>query len=617
MRLIAELKRRNVLRAGALYAAGAWLLVQVATQVFPFFNISNWVVRWIVIAAVIGFPFALIFSWFYELTPQGLRLESEITPGESITAHTGKKLDRWIIAILTLVVVLLLTNQFVLHKDTNAVADKPVAATLPAKSIAVLPLINESGDPKQDYFSDGLSEELISALAQVHDLKVIGRNSSFQFRGKQQADNAAIGQKLGVATLLEGTVRMQGNQVRIVASLIKADDGSQVWSQSYDHELKDIFAVQSEIATAVAGALKAVLLGEVALASDKPPSGSIDAYTALLQGNFYLDRHGEDDYHKSIAFYDEAISVDPRYALAYANLALAWVNLGATYLGGAETAEANVKARAAASTALSLDPDLAVAHVARGNVLMDADFDYAAAEAEFRRAVALAPADATVKNGLATLLSTLGHLNEAADLTRQALAIDPLHISWLTNLASNLIPLGRLDEAEQVLRTAIALQPSGPISHMELAIVAILRGQPDVALQAAQQENDGTWRRYALALALQAQGDHAAAEAALQALIAQDGSSAPFQIASVYAYRQQPEQVFAWLDRTWTARDPGVAGLLYDPFLLAYKNDPRFAAFCRKVGLPVPGESTDANSTAPVSADRNTPAAATESERKP
>ncbi|HEV2606914.1 MAG TPA: hypothetical protein VGT79_02920, partial [Xanthomonadaceae bacterium] len=238
MSLFAELKRRNVLRAATLYAAGAWLLVQVATQVFPFFDIPSWIVRWIVIAAVIGFPFAMVLSWFYELTPEGFKRESEVEENDSIRLSTGRKLDFAIIAVLSVVVVLLLTDRFVVRHDTamSSVIDK---------SIAVLPLVNESGDPQQDYFSDGLSEELISAIAQVHDIKVIGRSSSFRFRGKQQDDTASIGAKLGVATLLEGTVRKQGNQVRIVASLVKASDGSELWSQTYDRELKDVFAVQS------------------------------------------------------------------------------------------------------------------------------------------------------------------------------------------------------------------------------------------------------------------------------------------------------------------------------------------------------------------------------------
>jgi TolB-like protein len=311
--LFAELRRRNVLRAAALYIGAAWALSQGMAQLLPVFDVPNWVTRWFVIAVIIGFPFAMLFSWFYEWTPRGLRRESEGEQDESIVRQAAKTMDRWIIALLGAAVSLLLADKFVLHKDADLELDK---------SVAVLPLVNESGDPQQDYFSDGLSEELISALAQVHDLKVIGRGSSFRFRGKQQDDTATIGTKLGVATLLEGSVRKQGNQVRIVASLVKAADGSELWSQVFNRELKDVFAVQSEIATSVAGALKTTLLGKTVKTADKPPSGNLDAYNAMLQGRFYAERRNHADYVKAVDYYQQAIKLDPGYAMAYARLAM-------------------------------------------------------------------------------------------------------------------------------------------------------------------------------------------------------------------------------------------------------------------------------------------------------
>src|SRR5512135_1600984 len=374
-----ELKRRNVLRAAALYIGAAWALSQGLAQLLPVFDVPNWVTRWFVIAVVIGFPFAMSLSWFYEWTPRGIQREGAFDQDASITRQTGKKLDRWIITVLALAVVLLLTNQFVLHKDGNAAPDK---------SVAVLPLLNESGDPQQDYFSDGLSEELISALAQVHDLKVIGRSSSFRFRGAQQDDTPSIGAKLGVATLLQGTVRKQGNQVRIVASLVKAADGSQVWSQTYDRELKDVFAVQSEIATSVADALKTTLLGRTLESRDKPPSGNLDAYNALLQGRFYAERRNRADYAKAVDSYEQAIRLDPDYAMAYARLAMVeqWF-LG--WEASREEREATIpKARVAAHKAVALAPQSAVALAALGEVQAWSDFDFPAAEVTLKQALA-------------------------------------------------------------------------------------------------------------------------------------------------------------------------------------------------------------------------------------
>jgi TolB-like protein len=259
MSFFSELKRRNVLRAGAFYAASAWLLVQVATQVFPFFHIAEWVVRWIVVAAVIGFPFAMLFSWFYEWTPHGLQRESEIARNESITRQTGRKLDRWIIAILALAVVLLLANQFVLHRDENKSAETAAWATpIPGKSIAVLPFSDLSSKHDQESFSDGMAEEILNALARIKNLKVVGRASSFHYKGKD-ADLKTIGADLGVAHILQGSVRNQGEQLRITTTLLQTSDGVQEWSNTYDGKLADVFSLQESCAHDIATQLNVVL----------------------------------------------------------------------------------------------------------------------------------------------------------------------------------------------------------------------------------------------------------------------------------------------------------------------------------------------------------------------
>ncbi len=575
---IAELQRRNVFRAATLYAAVAWLIVQVATQVLPVFGAQNWILRLIVIAAVIGFPFVLAVSWYYELTPEGLKRENEVSRTESIRRLTGKRLDRAIIAVLSVIVVLLLANTFVSHRDSAAISDK---------SIAVLPLLNESGDAHDQYFSDGLSEDLISMLGQVPGLKVIGRNSSFRFRG-DISDSRGIGAKLGVATLLEGTVRRQGERVRIVANLISAVDSRVIWSQTYEREMKDIFDVQSDIAGSVADSLRAALFGKTIESTDRPPGGNLDAYNAYLQGNFYRARSSEADDRTAIAHYEDAIRIDPQYANAYAWLSYTWSALAGAFLDGPAMQQAYGKARAAADTALSLDPDLAAAHIARGNLLSTADFDWYGAEAEFRRALELAPNDSNAMSLLASLRATLGRPDQAIDLKLRALAIDPLHATWYEALASYYSALGRLDEAQHAIEKAIALQPSGASFHQTLTAIAIQRGDAAAALQAAQQGPPGSWQDVALTMARQIGGDQAAADAALKNVIANEAEGNAYQIAEIYAVRKEPDPMFEWLERAWANRDPGISYLLYDPFLLAYKGDPRFAAFCRKVGLPPP-----------------------------
>jgi TolB-like protein/Flp pilus assembly protein TadD len=493
-------------------------------------------------------------------------------------------MDRKMNYVLALLLVTAI-GYFVLDR-TVLRRDSP-QATSNAKSIAVLPLVNTSGDAANDYFSDGLSEELIAVLAKIPGLKIIGRSSSFLFKGKSD-DSRTIGEKLGVATLLEGSVRKQGDRVRIVAELINAADGRALWSETYDRELKDVFAVQSEIATAVTEQLKIKLLGAPAKSDAAPSNDNLAAYNALQQGTFYFRLGTEEGTRKATEFYGEAIRLDPRYALAHANLSGAWRQLGTTWLGsGAEAKEAFAKARNAAQTALSLAPDLSAAHEALGYVLLTSDLDFAGAETELRAAEKLAPADAGPKAALCILLGAQGRLAESENVARQALVLDPLGVIRYLNLARILIGGGRYDEAEAALRKAVALQPAAARLHVHLTTIDVLRGNVTDALRNAELEPPGSWRDYALALARVTQSDRAAADAALQKLINENAVTSPFQIAAVYGLRNEPDKMFEWLDRAYTERDSGLTQLLVTPFILTYKNDPRFAAFCEKLKVQV------------------------------
>ena len=585
MNFFAELKRRNIYRAAVFYAASAWLLVQISTQVFPLFHVAEWTLRWIVVALVIGFPFALLFAWFYEWTPEGIKRESEIDRSQSVARQTGRKLDRWIIATLALAVVLLLTDKFVLHKEGIAITDK---------SIAVLPFANTSSDAGNEYFSDGLSEELISSLSRLSDLKVIGRTSSFQFKGKTD-DSAAIGQKLGVVYLLEGSVRKYAERVRIAVALVKSEDGANVWSESYDRELKDIFAVQAEIAGMVASQLQVALLGKDARAAQMPvdagPSTqNVDAYTAWLQGRFYFQKHTIGDVHKAIDYYEEAIRLDPKYANAYASLVTAQVQLITVFAVPSRTERQALiaKARREAAIALELAPTLGRAHQAHAFILQVVDFDLQAADAEFRRAAELSPQDWATYLSLGVVNACLGRLEEAIEYGRRSVLLDPLNSANYIYLARSLSALGRYDEADATIRKGIELHPQAAQTYSELAINEILRGNAAAAVELAKKENDEFWRTYALALAYFANGDRDEADAALQELHARFADTGAFQIAIVYALRKDADKVFEWLDHGLETRDPGVITVLYAPFLGAYGADPRFAAFCRKMNLPVP-----------------------------
>jgi len=462
-------------------------------------------------------------------------------------------------------------------------------AAIPERSIAVLPMTNSTGDPANEYFSDGMSEEFISSLSRLRDLKVIGRTSSFQFKGKTD-DSKTIGDKLGVYYLLEGSVRKSADRVRIAVELIKSGDGASVWSETYDRELKDIFAVQSEIAGAVAKQLKVALLGNngqaAQLAAAATPQ-NIEAYNALLQGNFHFYLRTADDFRKAIGYYEEAIRLDPRYALAYAKLTPPAVNLvtGFGHIATKEKEEAMAKARASAKSALALDPNLSEAHLAQALILELLDLNLAGAEAEYRRALELAPQNPHTINDLAILMAELARLDEAVALAQRAIALDPLRSTFHYALAHFLVALGRYDQAEATLRKAIELQPTSAQAYAELAIIQILRGNPGAAAELAKQETDPFWRTYALALAYFANGDRAEADAALKKLIDEDADESGSQIAEVYALRKEPEKMFEWLEHAWITRDPGVIQLLYHPFARAYKDDPRFIAFAQKIGV--------------------------------
>ena len=302
----AELKRRHVYRVAIAYGVVGWLLTQIATQVLPFFEIPNWAVRFVVLLLVMGFPVALVLAWAFDITPEGIRRAEDVPPNEYIPRWSRRKF-----AAITVSIAILAAGVPLFQLSRSKPTWLPwadVASTASQKSIAVLPLLNESGNPGDEYFSDGLSEELIAALAQIKGLKVIGRSSSFRFKDKKE-DSKSIGEKLGVSTLLEGTVRKKGDQVRIVAELVNAADGTELWSRTFDRELKDIFAVQAEIAEAVATSLELTVLGTEDKPANNAATKSVEAHNAYLQGHFYFQRRNLEDYRKAVGFFDQAIQL--------------------------------------------------------------------------------------------------------------------------------------------------------------------------------------------------------------------------------------------------------------------------------------------------------------------
>jgi serine/threonine-protein kinase len=577
-KFLTELKRRNVYRVAIAYGVVAWLLMQVASQIFPFFEIPNWVVRLVVLLLIIGFPVALIIAWAFEVTPEGIK-RTEAADAAGQRSRGGA----WIYIVLigaVLSVGLFFVGRYTAGHATPRQSEAAVA--IPQKSIAVLPLLNESGDPKDEYFSDGLSEELIAALAQISGLKVIGRSSSFRFKDRRE-EPKTIGEKLGVATLLDGTVRKQGDRVRIVAELVNAADGIQLWTRTFDRQLKDIFAVQEEIARAVAESLKVTLLGGDARSVQGSAPSNVEAHNVYLQGHFYLLRRNVEDYRKAIGYYDQAIELDPEYALAYAERAEAWTLLG-DLTGQRPTAYP--KARSDAEKAVAIAPALAEARAALGFVRCFIDWKFADGLAELKRAKELSPANPTANDLLARIIVYLGRFDEAERQARQAMELDPLSTVTQGNLARVLFYAGKLDEADAVARKAAELQPTGASSHRWQVLIAAQRGDGEAALREAQLEPDAGFRRFELAVAHYVRGDRQAADAALADLIANAREGFAYQIAEVYALRGEKDKAFEWLQMSFDDRDAGMLGLLVDPLLRGLRDDPGYKNFLAKVGLP-------------------------------
>ncbi|MEY2565115.1 MAG: eukaryotic-like serine/threonine-protein kinase [Verrucomicrobiota bacterium] len=450
-----------------------------------------------------------------------------------------------------------------------------------AKSLAVLPLKNLSGDAAQEYFSDGLSEELINRLGQIHGLRVIGRNSSFHFKNKAD-DSRAVGKVLGVAHLLEGSVRTASNRLRISVQLVRTADGSQLWSETYDREMKDIFAVQAEIARAVADQLRVTLLAIDLPVGVEPSNKNLDAYNAYLKGEFYLAHFNVENETKAVDSFDEAIRFDPGFAEAYAAKAFALARMG--YFSGVKGADLFEQARTAAKTALSLEPKLSRAHVVLAYLYMSFDWNLPAAESEFKNLDESVPLFA---HALAVLRSYQGRLDESIRLDQKALALDPLYSVYHTNLGVWLFQSGRFDEAETHWRKALELQPDSDSNHALLATVAAVRGQVDSALREAQQEPKGVVRDAAIATALAAGHDRAAADTALKSLVDNHADS-PYRIALVYAFRNEREPMFKWLEQAYALHDQRLPSMSAEILLKPYRSDPRFIALCEKLRLPLP-----------------------------
>lgn len=476
MSLFEELKRRNVFRVGIAYSVASWLLLQLSDVLAPLLNLPETAQRYVLFALVIGFIPALIFAWAFELTPDGIRKEKDVDRSQSIAPKTGRKLDRTIIVVLALAVVFLLYKQMGQQdgESDQVAAQPPVVDVSPAnvvKTVAVLPFVNMSSDPEQEYFSDGLSEELLNRLAKNNQLHVAARTSAFQFKG-QNLDISEIGRQLNVAHVLEGSVRKAGNRLRITAQLIQVDNGYHLWSETYEREIDDVFAIQDDISSAISKALEIELGTETGASGNTQPTQNLEAYNHYLQARFLLAQRGEENMLKADELFARAVTLDPEFSSAWSGMAFNMVLLY-NYSLSMSVEESSHKAMHAAKRALELDPLNAEAYTAIGRSLMYM-FDWKAAKASFEKAYAQGPNDVGVLNLYGDFMGNTGDFEQGINLKRQVINLDPLSAVHPSDLAQILSYAGRYDEAEIAARRGVTLAPDSYNRNSRLIEVLVL-----------------------------------------------------------------------------------------------------------------------------------------------
>jgi adenylate cyclase len=578
----AELKRRNVYKVAVAYGVVGWLVVQVTATIVPALHLPDAVTTAVVVLVLVGFPIALVISWAFEMTPEGMKRTADVSPDAKLPYWSKRKFAGFIIGIGVIAAGLLAFQM--LH------APPARTQTSTEKSIAVLPFVNMSADKNDEYLSDGVSEELITALSKITGLQVKARTSSFAFKGKNE-DIQKIGELLHASHLLEGSVAKAGNKLRITAQLIQASDGNHEWSDTYDRDMQDIFAVRSEVAQKVAETLKVRLLGEEKRKIDKKPTENLEAYNLYRQGRFYSDKLSEEDMKKAVPFFEQAVEKDPRFALAYAAIADNYVLAADTYIS---PREAFSKAKQAALKAIELDDSLAEAHASLGFVHFHYDWDWAAADKECRRAIELNPQSAQSYTIYMHYLAGIGRFDEANKFGARALELDPLSVSTHFFLGWSALFAGRNGDAIAKLSKAVELDPSNDWVRMFLGRAYLFNGMPQRAIEemetAERLNPDDSYALGYLGYGYAVTGRRADALKILRRLdeMAKHRYVSRFAHVYIYAGLGDKDKTFEWLEKAYQERSDSLAWFRFDPESKNLQSDPRFAALMRKIGFNEP-----------------------------
>lgn len=480
--------------------------------------------------------------------------------------------------------------------QTEVLYSPPFSTTTHSNSIAVLPFVNMSAEPENEYFCDGLAEELLNVLSKIDGLRVAARTSAFSFKNKQTTITE-IARALNVSSVLEGSIRLVDKRIRISVQLVSVADGYQIWSESYDRLMDDIFAIQDDIAQSVVSELRNRLLGnepdsegnkgvisEVAAAAvgraDDP-----EAQRLMFLGRAFIDRLTREDTAKGIEYFQEALEIDPEYALCWAELGRAYsIEAGRAWVDVAKGFELS---REAAKKALAIEPDLAEGHAQLGRIQLTHDFDFEGGEASYRRALELARGSSPVMDGAAVLAYKLGRFEEALKLGRRVLVQDPLSAAFWHNLGLVCHATGRLDESEKAFLKALHLVPQRLVSNALLALVKLDQGNAAAAVEQAEKEPYEMWRLWALAIVYHVMGNGAGSDEAVESLAEKHSEGNSYQIAEIHAMRGESDDAFKWLEEAFVNRDPGITHSMVNPRLRPLHDDPRWKPFLSRIGFEI------------------------------
>jgi TolB-like protein/Flp pilus assembly protein TadD len=556
---VKDLKRRNVFRVGAAYLVIAWLIAQVSQLALDSFGAPDWIIKSELFLLAVGFPVALVFAWAFELTPEGIKRDRDVGRDEPGPRVGGRKLDFIIIGALVIALGYFLWER-------QQITAPP--ATLD-RSVAVLPFVNLSSDEEQEYFSDGLSEELLNLLAKVPELQVSARTSSFSFKGKD-LEIREIASRLKVAHILEGSVRKSGNQIRITAQLVQADNGYQLWSESYDRDLDNIFQIQEEIAIAVVNALKITLLGDVPKTRKTDPQ----AYQLFLEGRYLARQITPDSLSKAIEAFKQAVEIDATYVPAWASLADAYIWVGENDL-----------ADQAIQIAISADPGYAWSYYARGIIRIFSKSRFKEGIEDFEHALKLDPDNAIIVGSIGKGASVTGKYDVAIEQFQAGLRLEPVTPEFYFFLGIIYRGSGRLDDSEASYRKMLSLSPQSYLGHFSLWHTLFLKGEFDAAL--AELEHDTNVSRKAIGLAIThyALGNEAQSDEILADLIEDAPIWDGYGMAMVYGYRGEVDKAFEWLNQALETEKSNLVWILGETAFHGLHSDPRWQPLLEKTNL--------------------------------